>query len=285
MQIPTPIARSRRLVVPAWLLAAGLTGLVGAAVFAQPAPAPAPAPSRGAGAANVPTTVEKTKTADMSLLELFMKGGIFMIPIGLCSLLGLAIVIERAMSLRKGRITPPSFMAGLKAAFGRNRDRATALEFCRSNDSPLARVMAAGLAKLPRGEEAVEQSIEDVGANEVVKLRRNFRMLFGISAVAPLLGLLGTVSGMIKAFQITAAMGLGRADELAKGIYEALVTTYAGLLVAIPVMVAYYYFQGKIERIVSEINDLSIEFVEHYAGDGEASASPATLAPASAQTE
>ena len=269
MQIPIPRS-SKRFVLPAWLVLAAMVALAGAMALSRPAMA-ADAPQQGQ---------QEKKTEEMSLLELLMKGGYFMIPIGLCSLVGLTIIIERLVSLRRARVAPPSFMAGLKAAFGKSRDREAALEFCRSNESPIARVMAAGLAKMPRGDEAVEQAIEDVGANEVIKLRRNLRMLFGVSAVAPLLGLLGTVSGMIKAFQITAAMGLGRADELAKGIYEALVTTYAGLLVAIPVLVAYYYFQGKIERIVSEINDLSIEFVEHYAGAAPAPAAAEAQAPA-----
>lgn len=230
---------------------------------AQPASAPAPAAD---GQAAEPTVVQAPK---MTMLELFMRGGPFMIPIGICSLAGLAVIIERVLALRQKKIIPPRFLDGLRATFrGGADEREAGLHYCRSQNNPVARVLAAGIGKLHRGEEAVEQAIEDAGANEVAKLRRNLRLLYGISAVAPMLGLLGTVSGMITAFQITSVIvGPEKSLQLAKGIYEALVTTYAGLLVAIPVLIAYYYFQGKIERLVAVMNDMSMEFVEHYAAD------------------
>ena len=195
------------------------------------------------------------------------EGRYFMIPIGLCSLLGVAVIAERFIALRRGAIIPPQFMDGLKSAFRHARqDRQAGLEYCHANDSPIARVAAAGIRKLHRDEDSVEQAIEDAGANEVSKLRRNLRMLFGVAAVSPMLGLLGTVWGMIQAFQVASNKGLGRAEYLAQGIYEALVTTFGGLCVAIPALVFYYYFQGKIERLVSHMNDASVEFLEHYVG-------------------
>ena len=201
-------------------------------------------------------------------LVLSVLWGWFMVPIGLCSLMGLAGIIERFIALRRGAIIPPAFMGGLKAVFKHTvDDRQAGLAHCRQHDCPISRVAAAGIRKLHKDEESVEQAIEDAGANEVAKLRRNLRMLYGIAAVTPMLGLLGTVWGMIDAFQVASVVGLGQAQAMAKGIYVALVTTLGGLSVAIPILIFYYYFQGKIERLVSAMNDASVEFLEHYIGE------------------
>ncbi len=243
-----------------------LVALFGAAAILQPARAqeiaPQPPDVEATQAAESNTAKEPAKR--MSLLELLMKGRWFMVPIGACSLLGLAIIIERALALRHGVVTPGQFMKELKFIFtDAHEDRDAALEYCHQHDCPIARVAAAGIRKSDRDESSIEQAIEDAGANEVAKLRRNLRMLYGVAAVAPMLGLLGTVWGMIEAFQVASTKGLGSAEHLATGIYEALVTTFAGLCVAIPVLVAYFYFMGKIEHIVSKMNDMSVDFVEH----------------------
>ena len=259
--------------VPHWLVIAMLVAAAGTYCAAQAdkagppleAPgkaAPAPAAPGAPSAAGQPKAEESTS---MTMLELFMRGGVFMFPIAATSLVGLALIIERLVSLRKRKIIPPRFLEQLKGRFTPGSDdRSTGLTCCHADGSPLARVLAAGIGKMHKDEETVERAIEDAGANEISKLKRNLRGLFAVAAIAPLLGLLGTVSGMIKAFQVASVKGLGKASLLAQGIYEALVTTYAGLLVAIPVMVFYYYFLGRIDRFVSEMNDLSIEFVEHY---------------------
>jgi len=125
-------------------------------------------------------------------------------------------------------------------------------------------VVAAAIRKLHKPQETVERAIEDAGGIEVLRLRRYLRLLYGVSAVAPMIGLLGTVWGMIKAFQVAAVAGLGKAGLLAEGIYIALVTTLAGLVVAIPVLMFYYYFQGKIDDVVHEMNDVTMDFLDHY---------------------
>ena len=251
-------ALSRR--VPMWLLV-GMVVAGFAMVWVSPAHGqPNQPPPEG--------EARRHETPRMSMLELLLKGGYFMIPIGLCSLLGLAIIIERLICLRRNVIIPPRFMDGLRAAFRDWRnDRAAGLSYCGANDCPIGRVVAAGIRKMRRGEEAVEEAIEDAGGNEVSRLRRNLRVLYGVAAVAPMLGLLGTVWGMIQAFQVASKAGLGRAENLATGIYEALVTTFGGLIVAIPVLIFYYYFLGKIDRMLHEMNDASMEFVDHYLGE------------------
>lgn len=256
--------------------AALLAVLVAQAPTAQPADPP-PTPPTTAETPDTPTgDRDAADSGRMSLLELLVEGGYFMVPIGACSLLGLAIIIERLLALRRSQIMPGNFLAGLTDVLRHGAiDRDAGLDYCHTHDSPIARVAAAGLRKLHRDEESIEQAIEDAGANEVAKLRRNLRMLYGVAAVAPMLGLLGTVWGMISAFQVASDVGLGQAELLARGIYEALVTTLAGLSVAIPVLVFYYFFLGKIERIVAEMNDLSVQFVEHYTTGHRAAAEDA----------
>jgi biopolymer transport protein ExbB len=219
----------------------------------------------------------------LSLLELLAKGKWFMVPIGLCSLMGLALIIERLVALRRRVAIPDGFIDGLETSLNTGEPRKNGLAYCRANPSPIARIAAAGLRKLPKGEETAEEAIESAGAAEVAKLRRNLRMLYGVSAVAPMLGLLGTVWGMIEAFQVASAMGLGRAEKLASGIYEALVTTFAGLTVAIPCLIFYYYFQGKIDRIVTEMDDASVYLMEHHFGD-EAPLAPTVASETAAPT-
>ncbi len=216
---------------------------------------------------------DDTGQTKMSLLELLLKGKWFMVPIGLCSLLGLALIIERLIAVRRSAVTPVGFVRGLEEVL-QNHDRFAAMQYCRENGSPIARVTQAGLRRQPKGDQAVEEAISNAGGSEVAKLRRNLRLLYGVSAVAPMLGLLGTVWGMIEAFQVASAIGLGRAEKLATGIYEALVTTFAGLTVAIPTLIFYYYFQSKIDRIVTEMDDVSTYLVEEYLGEAPAPPQP-----------
>ncbi|MCE5325188.1 MAG: MotA/TolQ/ExbB proton channel family protein [Planctomycetaceae bacterium] len=267
---------------PMWLLATTVLAIVATAMFrpsdAQAQAARTAAKPAVAGAAAQPAGPAKTTVTSqpaapqMTHYELFIRGGFFMIPIGLSSVFGLALIIERLVALRRRAIIPKGFLDKLKAAFNPvTDDRSKGMEFCQSWDCPISRVLAAGIAKLKKGEESVERAIEDAAAGEIHKLRKNMQMLFAVAAVAPMLGLIGTVTGMITAFEITARAGTGDASKLATGIYEALVTTYAGLLVAIPTLTFYYYFRGKIESIVAGLNSASIEFAEHYlSGDEDA---------------
>jgi biopolymer transport protein ExbB len=216
---------------------------------------------------------------EMSILQILLKGGWFMVPIAACSILAAAVIVERFMALQRSRIIPPGFLGQLQSVYRGGSGRTEAVNYCRANDSPLARIALAGLRKQHRGEKAVEEAIEDAGSHEVSKLRRNLRMLYAIAAVAPMLGLLGTVWGMIQAFQVASQQGLGRATSLAKGIYEALVTTFGGLVVAIPVLIFYYFFLGRIERLVHEMNEQSVELIEGALMTAEAPSVPPEAAP------
>lgn len=219
--------------------------------------------------------------ASPSMWELIVRGGVLMIPIGICSLVALTVIIERSVSLRRGNVIPAGFLSGLEAALGPGRQRiAAGLEYCRKNPSPIAAIVAAALRRLGEPRELLERHIEQAGEREILKLRKYLRMLSVIVAVAPMLGLLGTVFGMIEAFQTVASSGeaLGRTEVLAKGIYEALVTTAAGLLVAIPAMVGYHWITSRIDRLVAEMDAMTVDLVESLLrrrGEPAAAAEPA----------
>ena len=239
------------------------------------APAGAPEPPPNAAAppeAAAPPAEDAAKGQNQqlpTLFELLERGGPVMYPIYLCSFLMVAFAIERAVSLRRSKILPPGFILGLRSLVGvRPIDRGKILTYCQAHPNPIARIFQAAVRRLHRPLPEIEKTIEDAGAREVRTLRRNCRVLSAVAYIAPLLGLLGTVNGMIMCFsQVSTGEALGRAERLAEGIYQALVTTAAGLTVAIPAAALYLMFMAKIEKLVSEMDDLSLEFVESVADD------------------
>jgi biopolymer transport protein ExbB len=191
-----------------------------------------------------------------------------MIPIGICSLIALAVIAERFISLRRQRVIPPDFLDGVKATLQKGEnDRSEALEYCRKDGSPVAHIFEAAIRRLSAPLELLERHIEQAGEREVLKLRKFLRVLAVIASTAPLMGLLGTIFGMIRAFSTVASSGqaLGRTELLARGIYEALITTAAGLSIAIPVLIGYHWINAKITRLVGEMDLMTVDFVEDYA--------------------
>lgn len=204
-----------------------------------------------------------------SVWDFVVKGGPMMIPITICSLVALTVIIERLLSLRRRRVIPAGFLTGLQAVLDEGlEDRTAAIEYCQQDGSPVANVFAAGIKRLREPVELLEKHIQDAGERVVLRLRRYLRLLSVIASISPLLGLLGTIFGMITAFQTVAMSGeaLGKAELLAKGIYEAMITTAAGLLVAIPTLIGYHWISARIEQLVIEMDQMTYEFVEHYAG-------------------
>jgi biopolymer transport protein ExbB len=223
-----------------------------------------------AQAAANPTANESAAAAVQvqSVWDFVVKGGPMMIPIGLASLVALAVVIERALSLRRKKVIPPDFLPGLEAVLKNLKgDPQKALDYCEKNASPLANIFAAGIKRLDEPVERLEKRIAEAGQREVLKLRKYVRSLSVVASIAPLMGLLGTIFGMIRAFQTVAssAAALGKTELLAKGIYEAMITTAAGLLIAIPTLVAYHWIAAKIDRLVLEIDQMTVEFIEQHA--------------------
>jgi biopolymer transport protein ExbB len=219
--------------------------------------------------AQAPTSQAATSSLKVqSILDFLIKGGPVMIPIGLCSLIALAVIVERFVSLRRSRIIPATFLAGLKRSLNGGSDRREALEYCRTDASPVANIFGEGIKRFGEPIELLEKHIQESGQREVLKLNKNLRALSLISSVSTLLGLLGTILGLINAFEAVAisADALGKTELLAKGIYEAMITTAAGLFVAIPTVIAYHYLAAKIERLISEMDRMTVDFIEEYAG-------------------
>jgi len=207
--------------------------------------------------------IEKAPIPTRNLWEIIQDGGPLMIPIAVCSLLLLAFVFERMVSLRRGRVIPGPFVKRfLQQLRQRDLDRDKALLLCEENGSPVAQVFAGAVRKWGRPAVEVEQGIIDTGERITNGLRRYLRVINGIATVTPLLGLLGTVVGMIRAFNsIATADALGRPELLAKGISEALLTTAAGLSVAIPALICYLWFVSRVDRLIIDIDALGQEVV------------------------
>jgi biopolymer transport protein ExbB len=191
-----------------------------------------------------------------SLLQVVRDGGPLMLPIGLCSVVLLVFVFERSISLRRGRVIPHPFVKRfLQQMRDGELDRERALELCERNQSPVGEVFAAAVRKWGRPSVEVEQAMLDAGERATNGLRKYFRVLNGVSTISPLMGLLGTVLGMIRAFNaIATGDAMGRPEMLAGGISQALLTTAAGLSVAIPALIAYLYFAGRVDQLVMDID-------------------------------
>lgn len=212
------------------------------------------------------TKIIGTKT----LFQVVRNGGPLMIPIGACSFILLVFVFERAISLRRGRIIPRHFVKRLLEQLREgeiSRDEAIAL--CQKNRSPVAVVFAAALQKWDKPSVEVEQAIIDSGERVTNGLRRYLRLINGIATVCPLLGLLGTVLGMIHAFDAIALTDSQARPEvtIATGISQALLTTAAGLSVAIPALIAHLYFVGRVDRLVVDVDALGQKLVNVIAAD------------------
>ena len=194
--------------------------------------------------------------------EFIQAGGIIMWPIMLCSVIALAIALERFWSLRKATIDTREFMDSMRSALRQNRIQ-EAMNICDQSDGVIAHILKAGLLKHDRSKADIRESIEDAGRLEIPRLERYLAALATCATVAPLLGLLGTVQGMIKCFaQIQHKQSLVNPSDLAEGISNALITTFAGLLVAIPTIVAHKYFATRVDRMILEMELSSSEFVE-----------------------
>jgi biopolymer transport protein ExbB len=219
-----------------------------------------------------------------SVWDFVIKGGPTMAVIVLCSLVALTVIVERAIVLRKRWVAPPDFAKALRALGG---DRGQALEFCRANGSPLANVLAAAIQRRGESREAVERGVRDAGQREMVHLRARMRLLGALPQVATMLGLLGTIFGMIKTFQAVATSGqaLGKTELLARGIFEAWTNTAAGLLVAIPILIAYQTLMGRVDAMAVELDRIACDWIEQDRGSVPVAARRETINPTPAVAE
>ena len=195
------------------------------------------------------------------MIDYIVKGGWVMVPIIACSIFALAIIIERFYSLTPNKIHPEDFVSKIKKLLTKDKIN-QAIAACNSNNSPIAIILEAGILKRSRYRDQIKEAIEHAGRQEAGKLQRYLTVLATIANITPLLGLLGTVIGMIKVFQVISVQGVGKPAALASGISEALITTAAGLIIAIPTVVFYNYFYKKTNNYILEMENSSIELLD-----------------------
>ena len=203
------------------------------------------------------------------MFELIKAGGLVMWPILLCSIISLAIAAERLWTLQSKRVTPRNLVAQVW-----QWDKVGHLDAKRIQDlrveSPLGRILAAGLVNRHHDREVMKESIEEVGRHVAHELERFLNTLGTIASITPLLGLLGTVIGMIKVFAVITAQGVGDPAVLAGGISEALITTATGLTVAIPSLMFFRFFRGRVDELIISMEQEAIKMVEVMHGQREA---------------
>lgn len=258
--------------VPGWWSGVGrvlVMLVIAAAPLSAIAQQPGPVPGNLPVAAPAEVAPPAPSTSK-NLLQTFLDGGPLMYPIAICSFLLVIFICERFVSLRRGQIIPRPFVTRIFEQIREGQlDREDALELCEKNGSPVSRVLAGGIKKWGRPAVEVEQAVLDAGERVCNSLRKYLRLFNGISQVAPLLGLLGTVMGMISSFSaISSSQESGQREMMAAGIAEALITTAAGMLVAIPALLAYLHFLSRVDQLVSEIDSNGQKLVEMISADG-----------------
>jgi len=194
----------------------------------------------------------------MPYMELFTRGGPLMWALLFCSIVALAVFLERIWALRRDRIVPDALLASLERHL-KAGDAERAAQLCRENDSALSQVIEAGLSARHEGRPAAKEAMEERGQVAVGELDGAIGVLSTVAAIAPLLGLLGTVAGMIQVFRDVAGVDNPDIALLARGIWEALLTTGFGLTVAIPTYVAFRIIEAKIERHGRGLEEAAIE--------------------------
>ena len=200
----------------------------------------------------------------MSVWQIFLAGGPIMWPILLCSIFALTVVIEKFWYLNKVKIDSRQFLDGILDKIKRHEIK-EALTTCDNTKSPIANILKSGILKYDRPRPQIKEAIEDAALYEVPKLEKNLSVLATLAHISPLLGLLGTVTGMVRCFQTIQAKATSfhpvSPGDLAGGIWEALLTTVIGLAVAIPTFVAYNYLVNRVNSFILELEKASTELV------------------------
>jgi biopolymer transport protein ExbB len=255
------MSRSTKLGI--WLVMAvaclALAVAVAPRLFAQDSTAADKTPSATADA-----PVESAPTISYrNLFEVLKDGGVMIGPMLVCSFITLVFVFERAISLRRGRVIPRPFVKRFLHQVREGKlDRDGALALCQESGSTIAEVFAAVSRKWGRPSVELEQAVIDAGDRAAGNLRRYLRLFNAVATISPLMGLLGTVFGMIRLFHdLSTTVTMGRTEMLAAGISEALLATAAGLLIAIPSLCFYLFFVGRVERLLADMDSLGQELI------------------------
>jgi biopolymer transport protein ExbB len=210
---------------------------------------------------------------NFSLADISQQLGVTVLPVasaaswvglGMCSIMVLALVLERSIALRRKRIMPVGFLAQVRRYWYRG-DMKAAIACCDEESAAIARILKAGLERYEDSKEEIEKALEVAGQLELYGLGSYVRGFGLVANLAPMLGFLGTVSGMIHAFNAIAAAGTSTPGLVAHGVSEALLTTAAGLIIGIPSLTLYHFFRGRVDRFVQEMEEVALELVEELA--------------------
>lgn len=197
----------------------------------------------------------------MTMVELLEKGGVLMIPILAASAIALAVFMERLWTLRRRRVIPPGFVRAMLSLV-QQRKFTEAESLCLENGSPFANMITSALKHRGKRRELIKETMEETGELEIADLERFSNVISTVATVSPLLGLLGTVTGMIKVFKDVASQPDPQINVLAGGIWEALITTAAGLSVAIPAYAMYRYLTNRVDRYSHELAEQGLRILE-----------------------
>ncbi len=200
------------------------------------------------------------------MYDFIMQGGTVMFVLLGCSVLALTIIFERSWSLRRSAVIPAQDIDAIEQTI-RSGKVAEAVQICQNRNTAMSRILWVALKNRGVSRPVMKEILEETGRQEVAHLERYIGILGVIAAISPLLGLLGTVIGMIEVFQVVSIEGVGKADVLAGGISKALNTTAVGLTIAIPALVAYRVFESRVDRLVLEIEQHALRFVELLKGE------------------
>lgn len=243
--------------------------------LSDPRIASLPSTGTSVGNASSPSAASAVETdpgkiPTRNLLQVFHDGGWMMYPIALCSFGLTVFAFERWIALRRSRVVSRPFVNRILEQLQQQLiDRDEAIELCEKSGSPMSKIMLAALRRYGRPAVEVEQAVLDTGERETNYMRRNMRAILAISNLTPLLGLLGTVLGMIQSFNdISNSQAMGRPELLAGGISQALLTTAAGLLVAIPAYAVYIFFVARIDSLVIEMDAYAQRLVDIISAEG-----------------
>lgn len=210
------------------------------------------------------TTITETGQADqeVSVLELVLKGGFFIVPLALLSIIAVYIIIERTLTIKSAGKNPTKMLSSIKERV-LDGDIKGAISQANNYDTPMARMILKGLQRIGSPLKDIEASIENVGKIEIYQLEKNLNLLATISGAAPMIGFLGTVTGMIQAFiAIAQEEGSVSPKLLSAGIYEAMITTVAGLVVGIIAYIGYNYLVGMVQKVIHRMEYTSLEFLD-----------------------
>ena len=198
-----------------------------------------------------------------TLLDYYIRGGVTMHPMLICSIVGLIVIIERSIVLHRLKANTAQVFGAVRGALVK-RDLKGAIDVCDASPSPISDTLRAGLLRFGKPVPDVEKAMESVALHEISKLERGLWVLATVANIAPLFGFLGTVTGMIKSFGVLAEVGLGNPKAVASGISEALITTAYGLFIALPVQAAFNYFTSRISNFALDMETSSAMLIETF---------------------